>query len=63
MNCSQYDGLVELATICALCNDSSLDYNEVNPKTARVPERNPTAVSDETKSPYQHLCSPVQEDL
>ncbi|XP_016145999.1 sarcoplasmic/endoplasmic reticulum calcium ATPase 2-like [Sinocyclocheilus grahami] len=26
---SQYDGLVELATICALCNDSSLDYNEV----------------------------------
>lgn len=28
-NCSKYDGLVELATICALCNDSSLDYNEV----------------------------------
>lgn len=28
-NCSSYDGLVELATICALCNDSSLDYNEV----------------------------------
>lgn len=28
-NCSAYDGLVELATICALCNDSSLDYNEV----------------------------------
>merc|ERR1712121_514743 len=27
-NCSAYDGLVELATICALCNDSSLDYNE-----------------------------------
>lgn len=26
----QYDGLVELATICALCNDSSLDFNEVN---------------------------------
>nr|XP_056719823.1 sarcoplasmic/endoplasmic reticulum calcium ATPase 1 [Euleptes europaea] len=24
----QYDGLVELATICALCNDSSLDFNE-----------------------------------
>ncbi|KAK2510295.1 hypothetical protein Q9233_017883, partial [Columba guinea] len=24
----QFDGLVELATICALCNDSSLDYNE-----------------------------------
>lgn len=30
MKCSQYDGLVEMATICALCNDSSLDYNEVS---------------------------------
>lgn len=29
VRCSQYDALVELATICALCNDSSLDYNEV----------------------------------
>lgn len=29
MKCSQYDGLVEMASICALCNDSSLDYNEV----------------------------------
>lgn len=29
VKCSQYDGLVELATICALCNDSSLDFNEV----------------------------------
>lgn len=29
VKCGQYDGLVELATICALCNDSSLDYNEV----------------------------------
>lgn len=29
VDCSQYDGLVELSTICALCNDSSLDYNEV----------------------------------
>lgn len=29
MQCGKYDGLVELATICALCNDSSLDYNEV----------------------------------
>lgn len=30
VKCHQYDGLVELATICALCNDSSLDYNEVS---------------------------------
>lgn len=29
VKCSQYEGLVELASICALCNDSSLDYNEV----------------------------------
>lgn len=29
VRCSQYDALVEMATICALCNDSSLDYNEV----------------------------------
>ncbi|KAG7266684.1 LOW QUALITY PROTEIN: hypothetical protein CRUP_038072 [Coryphaenoides rupestris] len=28
VKCGQYDGLVELATICSLCNDSSLDYNE-----------------------------------
>lgn len=26
---SRYEGLVEMASICALCNDSSLDYNEV----------------------------------
>ena len=30
VKCPQYDGLVELATICALCNDSALDYNEVS---------------------------------
>ena len=30
VKCSQYDALVELASICALCNDSSLDYNEVS---------------------------------
>lgn len=30
VKCHQYDGLVELATICALCNDSALDYNEVS---------------------------------
>lgn len=36
VNCSAYDGLVELATICALCNDSSLDYNEVKSLIGRV---------------------------
>jgi len=29
VDCSKYDALVELATICCLCNDSSLHYNEV----------------------------------
>jgi len=26
---ADYDALVELATICSMCNDSSVDYNEV----------------------------------
>jgi len=29
VKCSDYDGLVELATICSLCNDSSVDFNDV----------------------------------
>jgi len=29
VKCSDYDALVELGTICAMCNDSSVDYNEV----------------------------------
>lgn len=33
----QYDGLVELATICALCNDSSLDFNEVTSALLKQP--------------------------
>lgn len=33
VRCGQFDGLVELATICALCNDSALDYNEVGPSS------------------------------
>ncbi|KAK2491594.1 hypothetical protein MC885_021572 [Smutsia gigantea] len=32
VECHLYDGLVELATICALCNDSALDYNEGAPE-------------------------------
>lgn len=36
VQCGQYDGLVELATICALCNDSSLDYNEVRGHRGRA---------------------------
>ena len=29
IRCSDYPALVEVSTICAQCNDSSLDYNEV----------------------------------
>merc|ERR1712002_315166 len=44
-NCSSYDGLVELATICALCNDSSLDYNESKKIYEKVGEATETALS------------------
>uniref|UniRef100_A0A673LHC7 Calcium-transporting ATPase n=1 Tax=Sinocyclocheilus rhinocerous TaxID=307959 RepID=A0A673LHC7_9TELE len=42
---SQYDGLVELATICALCNDSSLDYNESKGVFEKVGEATETALT------------------
>lgn len=31
MNCASgdYEALTELATICAMCNDSAVDFNEV----------------------------------
>ncbi|XP_067837999.1 sarcoplasmic/endoplasmic reticulum calcium ATPase 2-like, partial [Heptranchias perlo] len=44
VRCGQYDGLVELATICALCNDSSLDYNEVKGAFEKVGEATETAL-------------------
>lgn len=28
VNTSDYDALVEIATIASMCNDSSLDYND-----------------------------------
>ncbi|XP_062840965.1 sarcoplasmic/endoplasmic reticulum calcium ATPase 1 isoform X1 [Trichomycterus rosablanca] len=44
VTCGQYDGLVELATICALCNDSSLDYNESKGIYEKVGEATETAL-------------------
>ncbi|OWK50451.1 Sarcoplasmic/endoplasmic reticulum calcium ATPase 1 [Lonchura striata] len=41
----QFDGLVELATICALCNDSSLDYNEAKGVYEKVGEATETALT------------------
>ncbi|XP_060794752.1 ATPase sarcoplasmic/endoplasmic reticulum Ca2+ transporting 1, like isoform X1 [Neoarius graeffei] len=44
VDCNLYDGLVELATICALCNDSSLDYNEAKKIYEKVGEATETAL-------------------
>uniref|UniRef100_A0A8C5AC42 Calcium-transporting ATPase n=1 Tax=Gadus morhua TaxID=8049 RepID=A0A8C5AC42_GADMO len=41
---SAHDGLVELSTICALCNDSSLDYNESKKIFEKVGEATETAL-------------------
>ncbi|EPQ13969.1 Sarcoplasmic/endoplasmic reticulum calcium ATPase 2 [Myotis brandtii] len=45
VKCHQYDGLVELATICALCNDSALDYNEAKGAYEKVGEATETALT------------------
>nr|XP_009676429.1 PREDICTED: sarcoplasmic/endoplasmic reticulum calcium ATPase 3 isoform X2 [Struthio camelus australis] len=45
VQCGQYDGLVELAIICALCNDSSLDYNESKKVYEKVGEATETALT------------------
>uniref|UniRef100_A0A667Y2X4 Calcium-transporting ATPase n=1 Tax=Myripristis murdjan TaxID=586833 RepID=A0A667Y2X4_9TELE len=42
---SQYDALVEMATICALCNDSSLDFNEAKGVYEKVGEATETALT------------------
>jgi len=34
IRCSDYDALTELSTICALCNDSALDYNQASQSCA-----------------------------
>uniref|UniRef100_A0A673ZI04 Calcium-transporting ATPase n=1 Tax=Salmo trutta TaxID=8032 RepID=A0A673ZI04_SALTR len=42
---SAFDGLVEIATICALCNDSSLDFNEAKGVYEKVGEATETALT------------------
>uniref|UniRef100_H2ZGA0 Calcium-transporting ATPase n=1 Tax=Ciona savignyi TaxID=51511 RepID=H2ZGA0_CIOSA len=42
---SDYDALIELSTICALCNDSSLDYNESKGIYEKVGEATETALT------------------
>ncbi|XP_070619318.1 sarcoplasmic/endoplasmic reticulum calcium ATPase 2 isoform X1 [Erythrolamprus reginae] len=45
VRCCMYDGLIELATICALCNDSSLDFNEAKGVYEKVGEATETALT------------------
>ncbi|ELK03724.1 Sarcoplasmic/endoplasmic reticulum calcium ATPase 3 [Pteropus alecto] len=45
VQCGRFDGLVELATICALCNDSALDYNEARGVYEKVGEATETALT------------------
>ncbi|XP_061443979.1 sarcoplasmic/endoplasmic reticulum calcium ATPase 1 [Rhineura floridana] len=45
VHAGHYDGLVELATICALCNDSSLDFNESKGVFEKVGEATETALT------------------
>ncbi|CAF1947580.1 unnamed protein product [Rotaria magnacalcarata] len=44
-NCSQRSGLVELAECAALCNDSSLDYNDTKKIFEKVGEATETALT------------------
>uniref|UniRef100_A0A4W4H2T4 Calcium-transporting ATPase n=1 Tax=Electrophorus electricus TaxID=8005 RepID=A0A4W4H2T4_ELEEL len=45
VRCSNYDALVEMSTICALCNDSSLDFNESKGVYEKVGEATETALT------------------
>ncbi|KAM9788307.1 sarcoplasmic/endoplasmic reticulum calcium ATPase 3 [Neosynchiropus ocellatus] len=45
INCGDFDGLLELATVCSLCNDSSLDYNEAKGVYEKVGEATETALT------------------
>lgn len=45
IDCSKKDGLIELSTIAALCNDSSLDYNETKKVYEKVGEATETALT------------------
>jgi Ca2+ transporting ATPase len=45
VKCGDYDALVELATICSLCNDSSVDFNETKGVYEKVGEATETALT------------------
>uniref|UniRef100_A0A8C6TN04 Calcium-transporting ATPase n=1 Tax=Neogobius melanostomus TaxID=47308 RepID=A0A8C6TN04_9GOBI len=45
VQCGDYDGLLELATVCSMCNDSSLDFNEAKGVYEKVGEATETALT------------------
>lgn len=45
INCADYEALTELATICAMCNDSSVDFNETKKVYEKVGEATETALT------------------
>uniref|UniRef100_A0AAY4E619 Calcium-transporting ATPase n=1 Tax=Denticeps clupeoides TaxID=299321 RepID=A0AAY4E619_9TELE len=45
VQCGDFDGLLELATVCSMCNDSSLDYNEAKGIYEKVGEATETALT------------------
>jgi len=45
VKCADYDALIELATICSLCNDSSVDFNEAKGVYEKVGEATETALT------------------
>jgi P-type Ca2+ transporter type 2A len=45
VRCSDYEGLVELANICAMCNDSAVDFNEAKGFYEKVGEATETALT------------------
>ncbi|KAH1003134.1 hypothetical protein HUJ05_011076 [Dendroctonus ponderosae] len=44
VQCSKFDGLHELGTICIMCNDSSIDFNEFKQCFEKVGEATETAL-------------------
>ncbi|XP_042904343.1 calcium-transporting ATPase sarcoplasmic/endoplasmic reticulum type isoform X2 [Parasteatoda tepidariorum] len=53
---SDFEALIELATICVMCNDSSIDYNEYKQQFEKVGEATETAlvVLAEKMNPFNY---------
>jgi Ca2+ transporting ATPase len=45
VKCGDYDAMIEMATICAMCNDSSVDFNEAKGYYEKVGEATETALT------------------